>query len=301
RWEVIGNYQLPLEEKLLLAVSYNHHKQNSYYGNLAYLAEQKIGFSQLTWDKAIGKNNLLLGTAVRYTYYDDNSPATASSVNPAQNSPDKTWVPGAFLQNEIALTDRQKLLLGLRYDHHPQHNNIWTPRLAYKYSINENNMLRLNAGTGFRVINLFTEEHAALTGAREVMVTELLKPEKSYNVNLNFIKKIFLNDGGFLGFDASAWHTHFSNQILPDFLSDPNKIIYNNLKGYAITQGVSLNVDLEFLNGIELLAGGTFMDVYTVNKNNNGARLKQRPVLSEKWTGTWALSFPFKRFNLKMD
>ncbi|MDQ3395943.1 MAG: TonB-dependent receptor plug domain-containing protein, partial [Bacteroidota bacterium] len=74
RWELIGNYQLPVEEKLLLAVSYNEHYQNSYYGDLAYMADQKIGFSQLTWDKALGRHDLLLGTAIRYTYYDDNTP-----------------------------------------------------------------------------------------------------------------------------------------------------------------------------------------------------------------------------------
>ena len=49
----------------------------------------------------------------------------------------------------------------------------------------ENQVFRLNAGTGFRVVSLFTEEHAALTGAREVEIRETLKPEKSYNMNLN--------------------------------------------------------------------------------------------------------------------
>lgn len=301
RWEIIGNYQLPFEEKLLLALSYNEHRQDSYYGDLAYLAEQKIGFSQLTWDKALERNNLLLGTAVRYTYYDDNSPATASPEDPAHNRPDKTWIPGVFVQNELAIKERQKLLLGLRYDHHPEHHSIWTPRIAYKIDLNDKNLLRLNAGTGFRVVNLFTEEHAALTGAREVLVTESLDPERSYNVNLNYIKKIFLRNGGFLGLDASAWHTYFTNQILPDYLADPNKIIYNNLSGHAVTQGIFLNVDLELPNGLELLAGGTFMDVHAVSRNDDGTQSKQRPVLTEKWMGTWAVSFPWRSLNLKMD
>ena len=301
RWEVIGNYQLPTEEKLLLAVSYNEHYQDSYYGDEAYVADQKIGFSQLSWDKSLGRHDLLLGSALRYTYYDDNTPATASPLNEQLNRPDKSWLPGAFLQNEMALTDQQKLLLGLRYDYHSRHGSIWTPRLAYKISLNQKNILRLNAGTGFRVVNLFTEEHAALTGARQVVVREALDPEQSYNLNLNYIKKVFLPNGGFVGFDATAWHTYFTNQILPDYETDPNKIIYDNLQGYAITQGVSLNVDMELLNGLEILAGGTFMDVFTVEEDSEGNSLKQRPLLTERWTGTWAVSYPITRFNLDLD
>jgi outer membrane receptor for ferrienterochelin and colicins len=301
RWELIGNYQLPVEEKLLLAVSYNEHYQDSYYGDEGYMADQKIGFSQLSWDKTLGRHDLLVGTALRYTYYDDNTPATASPLDEDDNRPDKIWLPGAFLQNEVALTEQQKLLLGLRYDYHSQHGNIWTPRLAYKLSLNEKNILRLNAGTGFRVVNLFTEEHAALTGARQVVVTEALNPEQSYNLNLNYIKKVYLPNGGFLGFDATAWHTYFTNQILPDYETDPNQIIYDNLQGHAITQGVSLNVEMELLNGLEILAGGTFMDVFTVEEDSEGNSIKQRPILSERWTGTWAVSYPISRFNLDLD
>jgi outer membrane receptor for ferrienterochelin and colicins len=36
--------------------------------------------------------------------------------------------------------------------------------------LNDNNIIRLNAGHGFRVVNLFTEDHAALTGAREIII-----------------------------------------------------------------------------------------------------------------------------------
>jgi outer membrane receptor for ferrienterochelin and colicins len=44
--------------------------------------------------------------------------------------------------------------------------------------LNDNNIIR-NAGTGFRVVNLFTEDHAALTGAREIIIANNLKPEQS--------------------------------------------------------------------------------------------------------------------------
>lgn len=297
RWELLGNYQLPTKEKLLLAFSYNNHDQNSVYGSTVYLAQQKIGFTQLTWDKKIGRNDVLFGLALRYTFYDDNTPATANSdISNPQNQPQKTWLPGVFVQDEIALHEKHKLLMGFRYDHNNYHGNIYTPRIAYKWSINDKNILRLNAGTGFRVVNLFTEDHAALTGARIVEIKNELKPEQSYNVNLNYIKKIYGNNGNIAGFDASAFYTYFNNRIVGDYETDPNKIIYDNLNGYAESKGVSLNVDLAFNNGFKIIAGGTLME-NTLSENG----LTEQQILTEKFTGTWAVSYQVKNARLRLD
>ena len=180
RWEVIGNYQLPVKPRMLLSFSINDHDQNSVYGDMLYIARQSIAFSQVTWDKKIKDHDLLIGGAFRYSLYDDNTPATASA-NGLVNQPDRIYLPGVFFQDEITLSPEHKVLLGLRYDHNSIHGNITTPRLAYKWTINDRNILRLNAGTGFRVVSLFTEEHAALTGARDVVIADKLRPEKSYN------------------------------------------------------------------------------------------------------------------------
>src|SRR5690606_10043105 len=113
--------------------------------------------------KSRGKHDFIVGSALRYTYYDGNTTATDKKENDEiQNKPDIIWLPGIFLQDEIAFTKKQKVLLGARLDYNTTHGNIFTPRLAYKYSFNDSNILRINAGTGFRVVNLFTEEHAAL-------------------------------------------------------------------------------------------------------------------------------------------
>ncbi|MDF9795449.1 outer membrane receptor for ferrienterochelin and colicins [Catalinimonas alkaloidigena] len=298
RWELIGNYQLPVQEEMLFTFSYNAHNQNSYYGDVPYMADQKIAFGQLTWDKNVKSHDLLLGSALRYTYYDDNTPATASED---RNLADETWLPGLFVQDDISLTDRQRLLLGMRYDYNSNHGSIFTPRLAYKITLDDNNILRLNAGTGFRVVNLFTEEHAALTGSREVVIAEALHPEQSYNLNLNYIKKMYLREGSYIGLDATAWHTYFTNQILPDYDTDPNQIIYRNLDAYAVTQGISVNLDTEFANGINVLAGGSFMNVFFAEEDAEGKLEKRRPVLTERWTGTWAVSYTIDKLNLGID
>jgi outer membrane receptor for ferrienterochelin and colicins len=295
RWEVLGNYQLPTKEKLMLSFSYNQHSQDSRYGNVSYIAQQNVAFSQLTWDKKIGKNDLLVGAALRQTYYNDNSNATANTFAQQPNLMN-TWLPGIFVQDEISLAKKHKLLLGMRYDYNSNHGNIFTPRFAYKWTVNPSNILRLNAGTGFRVVNLFTEDHAALTGARDIQIKNELNPEKSYNANLNYVKKIYSQHGYTIGLDASLFYTYFDNRIVADFESDPNKIIYDNLAGYAVSRGMSLNTDFSHSNGLKIIAGATLMEnTLTANKKTT------QQILTEKFTGVWAISYKIRKLNLGID
>jgi outer membrane receptor for ferrienterochelin and colicins len=288
RWELLGAYELPTIEKMLFSFSYTDHDQNSVYGDIPYMAKQRIGFGQLTWDKKLYKHDLLFGTALRYQYYDDNTTATVDE--------DINWIPSLFAQDEIEFNDNHKVLLGARYDYNNNHGSIFTPRLAYKWKLNDNNILRFNTGTGFRIVNLFTEEHAALTGSREVIVLEELKPERSFNANLNYLKKIYTNNGTFIGLETTAWYTRFSNSIIPDYDTNPNQIIYKNLDGYAVTKGISTNVDLVFNSGLKMILGATYMDV---SKTENNTTTQQ--ILTEKVSATWAISYRINKYFLDVD
>jgi outer membrane receptor for ferrienterochelin and colicins len=295
RWEIFGTYQLPVKQRILFQFSANGHNQNSFYGNIPYMANQYVGFGQLTWFKTLGQHDLLTGLTYRYTYYDDNTPATANAGGTG-NKPTNTNLPGLFVQDEIALNENNKVLLGLRYDYNSIHGSIITPRVNYKWSsADKSNILRVSVGNGYRVANVFTEDHAALTGARDVVFINNLKPETSWNGNINFVKSITAGST-FIGLDATAFYTYFTNKIIANYDIDPNKIIYDNLDGYAISRGISLNVDVTFANGLKILAGGTMMDVYNVN-----AGIKSRQLFTERFTGTWNVGYNFKNIGLTLD
>ncbi len=296
RWELFGIYQLPTTENIKFQFSANVHDQNSVYGDLSYIADQNVGFSQLIWNKAISKNNLLFGLSYRYTYYDDNTPATFDT-NRNINQSSITHLPGVFVQDEIELNERNKILLGLRYDYNSRHGSILTPRFNYKCdSKDKMNVFRWSVGNGYRVANVFTEDHAALTGARDVEFASELQPETSWNTNLNFVKKIYTVSNAYIGLDASAFYTYFSNRILPDYETDPNKIIYDNLNGHSISKGFSLNMDVSWVNGLKLLAGATVMDVSVVE---GGERFRQ--LLTESFQGVWNLGYTWQEMGLTVD
>ena len=126
-------------------------------------------------------------------------------------------------------------------------------------------------------MNLFTEEHAVLTGSREVIINENLKPEQSINANTNYTRKIRFKDYSLLTLKHPFGTRTFYNQIQPNYDTNPNAIIYQNLKGYATTKGVNLNLDYVSSFGLKAIVGATYMENYKVENN-----IKTRPILTEK-------------------
>ena len=294
RFEAFGNYTF--NKNLSIQFSYNNHTHNSAYGTTIFNANQTIGFGQLIWNKSIKNNDLLFGLAYRYTYYDDDTTATFNEILNL-NKEDIYHMPGLFIQDEIKINESNMLLLGIRFDHNSLHGNIFTPRINYKLSnYDQSSILRLSVGTGYRVAQVFTEDHAALTGARDVVFLNDLEPEKSWNTNLNYVKKIYLGEGAIIDFDLSIFKTQFSNKIIPDYDTNPNKIIYDNLKGTSVSQGVSLNINSLLVNGIRFNLGATYIDSYIKEGQE-----KKVPYLTEKFQGVWKFEKKWNDKNLIFD
>lgn len=259
RIEVLGSYLPTWSRDVRFEGSYSWHDQDSFYGDSEYAATQHIGFMNALWGPTLGRHDLLVGATARLQTYDDNTPATATR--------DRRFIPGLLVQDEVSLLGNTiSALGGLRADHHDQHGVIFSPRVAVKWNAGEQTALRLNAGTGFRVVNLFTEDHAALTGAREVVIASELEPERSRSVTLNLNQVVEFGPNPMM-IDVDLFHTRFSSKIVPDYDADPNQIVYANLEGHAVSRGVSFtfnqNVDFDrFLYS----AGVTFQDVYVVDE-----------------------------------
>ena len=187
--------------------------------------------------------------------YDDNTPATA-------NGEDLRFIPGVFTQAELEVGEFT-FLGGLRVDHHNEHGYVTAPRLSAKYSPNVYTTFRASGGTGFRVVNVFTEDHAALTGSRTVVFNEDLNPEESKSVTVS-VQQIIPFGANPMTVNLDGFYTKFSNQIIPDYDQDPNLIAYENLDGFSVTQGVSVDVSQNFTEfPLSYNLSFTLMDLFT--------------------------------------
>ena len=289
RTELFGQYGFRVKQlPLLWEYSYNIHDQNAAYGNTFYIASQHTAFSQFRWNASLGKHHLVAGIPFRYIRYDDNTPATQHTNG--NSRPDHAITTGAFVQDEWELNRAWTLLSGVRSEWNNRHGWIPSPRAALRFRPDGRQTIRLSAGNGFRVVNLFTEEHQALSGARELEILESLKPEKSWNFNLNYAGQWAMKKG-FFGIDASVFYTYFTNKIIADYDTDPDKIIYANLDGSAVSKGFSLNSEMNIANKFKLMTGFSYMEVSSTETDASGKKTTQPVLFAPEWTANYAWSY----------
>jgi outer membrane receptor for ferrienterochelin and colicins len=290
RFELLGRWGLPVAvEGLTLDFSLTNHRQDAMYGDSPYEADQQVVAANLVWDAQLGqRHDFLLGVGGDYQAFDDGSPATAEPV--------RHFTPGVFVQNEYSATRAVKLLGGLRLDHHRDHGAIVSPRAAVKVEPFHNNAIRLNAGTGFRVVDLFTEDYAALMHTRRLVTATGLEPERSYNVTLN-VNQIVEWGNNPMMIDVDAFYTHFTNRIIPDYDTDPAQIIYHNLDGFGVTRGVglSLNQNLTVMP-LYYTLGITFQDVFYEH-----AGVREDELFAAAFKAVWSATYTLARPGIALD
>ncbi len=239
RWELIGGFRPEIHgARMRIDAALSGHEQDSYYGDLRYHARQRTAFVQAAWAPTPEQGRLrpLVGVTWRRQWYDDDTPATAEAEDRV--------VPGVFAELEIPIFRRITLLGGGRVDHHAAHGKVVSPRAALRWQPSDWTTVRLNAATGFRVVHLFTEDHAALSGSRRVVIDEALDPERSATVTASVHTLAGIGTVP-VTVDFDLFHTRFSNRILPDYDVDPGEIHYRNLDGFAITRGAALGLSVD--------------------------------------------------------
>ena len=290
RFELFGKYEFDFIEDFEVNYSYSKHNQNSYYGSDYYVAKQDIFFTQFTLSKKYNKHDFLYGLSIKNNLYDDNTIATEKVVDgDIRNNASNQFIPGLLVQDQFKPSDKISLVGGLRLDHFKDHGLIFAPSFHIKYNPGQWLAFRLNVGTGFRLVNLFAEDHAFLTGQREVKIVEELQPEKSKSLILN-TNYIYTGFNGSGNFDIDLFYTYFSNKIIPNY--DIQKyIIYQNSEGYSYSKGVSGAWNHSFLNGIAFTLNFNHQ-VVKYTENNNNIKTMFDMDHSPRWTAGLNIKFP---------
>ena len=231
-----------------------------------YLADENLNVVDFNYSHPLGSHRLLGGVQYshnkleetgRYVIVDDTDPNyggtyTSESEKHADDG-------GAYLQDEVSLSDALELVLGARYDIHrskddfggsgtiaPQQRikldygeQAFSPRMAVRLKASPNFILRTSVGTGFRVPYGFSEDLHLCSGSPRVNKPAGLKPEKSVSFNLGAdysAERFTVN--------ANLFRTNLQDKIGFTDASETSKNLgytyeWGNI-GDAYTQGIEL-------------------------------------------------------------
>lgn len=262
-WTKTG-FRLNDQHNFMILASSFHQAQNSYFGTVRYDARQTNAYANVQYEYSYEKGILKTGASIRYLNLDETIAFTENSLQRtyAGDYTRNENIAGAFAENTFSLfQDKLMWIAGVRIDHHNQFGAIITPRTLLKFDISPNTIIRGNIGTGWRTVNLFSENINLLISSRDIVFVEQLEPEKAINMGLNFTQKFnATNVTGF--FSADFYRTDFQNQLFPDYDTDPTKAIIANFTGKSVSNTFQAEVYLKFWQQFEFKTGYRFLDVY---------------------------------------
>lgn len=259
-------YRINDKHNIVFFASAFHQQQNSFFGTVKYNAQQTHFYGNIQYELNYAKHDLKTGFSYRHLNLNEDIAFTDTFLlrTYAGNYQRLENIPGLFAENTIQIfNNKLTWIAGVRGDQHNQFGFLLTPRTLLKYDIAKKTIIRANVGTGWRTVNLFSENIGLLVSSRDIIFTEQLKPERALNFGVNLTQKFEKKNKNLSGyFSVDFYKTEFQNQIFPDYDNDPTKAIIKNFTGKSVSNGFQAELYLKIYRQFELKTGYNFLDVY---------------------------------------
>jgi outer membrane receptor for ferrienterochelin and colicins len=235
-------------------------QQDMYFGLRNYNGEQKNFYANVIYANIVNNTNhkYKLGASYLLDDYSENFNDTAFARTES--------VPGVFAEYTYSHPDNFSLVAGIRADYHNIYGVFYTPRLHIRYNVTKKTTLRLSAGRGFRISNVFIENQSVFASSRKIVMNEKLNPEIAWNygVSVNQQFKLFGNEA-FINLDF--FRTDFENQVIVDLDQSVNKVVFYNLDGRSYSHSLQIDMGVEPLERFAIKLAYKWYDVKsTYNK-----------------------------------
>ena len=192
-----------------------------------------------------------------------------------QLSPKTEYIPGAYAEYTYKPNYRFTLMAGLRADHSNLYGTFYTPRLHLKWMATDWVTLRLASGKGYRSPHALAEHHYLLASGRHLDIAAE-QMEEAWNNGISAAFYVPLGEQT-LKLNAEYYHTHFINQLVLDYDSDPSQIRLVNLDGLSYSNTVQVDGSMDFdEEEWEVMAAFRLNDV----KCTYNGQLMEKPLTS---------------------
>ena len=245
---------------IALMTNLSMHQLDANYGHKQYYVNQKNAYAQLLFETNFTKqHSLSAGLSLNHDYL---------------TKDEKETTPGIYAQYTYNLNDKVVAMAGLRADYSSRYGTFVTPRFHLKLTPNEIVSLRLSVGKGYRTVWALAENNYLLASGRTLVIDDL-KQEQAWNsgISSSFYIPLF---GRTLKLNAEYYHTHFNEQAIIDYGSNPTEIRITNLDGKSYSNTIQLDATYPVVKGLELTAAWRWNDV----KCTYGGKLMEKPLTS---------------------
>lgn len=243
-------------------LSYNGHKQDSYFGLNEYNINQKSVYTNLLFNSILGSTLHKYKTGISFTHDNYDEFVYTNDFGRSENSF------GGFFEYSYDNLDDFSLIAGLRLDFHNLLGAFITPRLHIRYAPWEKGVLRTSVGRGKRSANIFAENQQLFGSSRVMSILNTngkiygLNPEIAWNYGFSFLQGFNLFDRK-ADFTVDYYSTQFQNQAVVDVDESPQQVLFYNLDGNSHANNLQVQFNYELANRLDLRFAYKNYDVKT--------------------------------------
>ncbi len=271
--------------------SFTWFDQQSIFGNRNYNGEVSSFYSNLIFQTIISNVNHKISSGASFRYDDYNE------VFIDINKDRKEIVPGLFSQYTWSIPDKSVFMAGMRADYNSLHGFLFTPRLHWKYNINEHYVFRSTFGKAYRSANIFSENQSLLASTRSFYIGNDFDIESAWNYGVSFSRYFHLINQREISMTVDFYRTEFDNQVVVDLDHNSSEVHIFNLEGSSRSNSFQVDLTGEFIKGLDLTLAYRFNDVKVDYLDGIG----EKPfVFRHKGLFTTTYSTPFDKWSFDL-
>jgi outer membrane receptor for ferrienterochelin and colicin len=271
--------------------SFTWFDQSSVFGERNYDADSRSFYSNLIFQTIIKNTNHKLSSGLSFQYDDYNEQFLENEMDR------KEIVPGIFSQYTWSVPEKSVFMAGMRADYNSLHGMLYTPRLHWKYNLNEHYIFRSTLGKAWRSANVFTENQSLLASSRTFYFSEDFNIESAWNYGVSFSRYFHMIHQREASLTIDFYRTDFQNQIVVDRDHNASEVHIFNLQGKSWSNSFQADLTGEFVKGLDLTLAYRFNDVKLEYMDG----IKERPfVFRHKGLFTATYSTPFDKWSFDL-
>lgn len=260
--------------------NFTRHNTNSFYGNTNYDASETRFYGSIIFTRDLDKNaKHTLNAGTSYVFDDFSESLYKIDLDRTEK------VPGIFAEYTFKPMENLTLMAGARNDFHNMYGSFFTPRMHFRYKLNDHYTLRGNAGKGFRSANVISENIYLLAGFRTLSFTDKSMLEEAWNFGISFVQD-YTVWGRPLQINAEFFRTDFKSQLVVDRESSATKIILSPLDGKSYANSLQIDLRYQPIERLDVLLAYRWNDT----KQTINGELKEFP-LNSRYKGLINLNY----------
>ncbi len=270
------------DQRTALAVlaNFTGHNTNSFYGISDYDAGETRFYGSLIFTRDLDKDaKHTLNAGAGYVYDSFTESLYGINLDRVEN------VPGIFAEYTFKPMENLTLMAGARNDFHSIYGSFFTPRMHFRYKINDHYTVRANAGKGFRSANVVSENNYLMAGYRTLRWTDKSMLEEAWNYGVSFVQDYTVWERP-MQINAEYFRTDFQSQLVVDRESSATEIILSPLDGKSFANNLQFDVRYQPFERLDVLLAYRWNDT----KQTIGGELKEIP-LNSRYKGIFNLNY----------